>query len=63
MAAADGEGAAAGRSDIPRLDDPPSLAQTRPRPVVDLMTPHKWGWLNPALLAALTPLLTWPSAH
>lgn len=62
MTAAGRVGAAAGRSDVPQLDDPPSLARTRPLPVVDLMIPHKWGWLRPVLLAALTPLLTGPSA-
>lgn len=48
---------ATGRSDIPQQDDPPSLVQTRPLPFVDLMSPHKQGWLNPVLLATLTPSL------
>lgn len=37
MAAAGKEGAAAGRSDIPQQDDPPSLVKTRLLPVVDLI--------------------------
>lgn len=47
MAAAGKEGTAVGKSDIPQQDDPPSEVKTRLRPVVDLMIPHKWGWLNP----------------